>query len=211
MIAKLLSNLKQEIKLRFPDRQIYYRTEGQVRYFRISTGTQISAILAATIFSIYISASVISSIRTTIDRRSQPTTASDVLEVIMPERGQFGQSLLESEAIFLRPEGVSEASDTLARYVSETQRQIYALETERNQLILEVVNLDEQLRARAALSNLDTGEFNSVIDSIRFGGAFERLRYQILGTTFFLIGAFSGACFIIFSRIQPDKPESLDS
>ena len=32
----------------FPDRQIYHRSDGQVRYFAISSGVQIGALLTAT-------------------------------------------------------------------------------------------------------------------------------------------------------------------
>ncbi|WP_300542412.1 peptidoglycan DD-metalloendopeptidase family protein [Maricaulis sp.] len=35
----------------FPDRQIYHRSDGQVRYFAISTGVQIGALLSATVLA----------------------------------------------------------------------------------------------------------------------------------------------------------------
>ena len=52
---RMISQVKEAIwgtaQRWFPDRQIYHRSDGQVRYFAISTGIQIGALAGATVLA----------------------------------------------------------------------------------------------------------------------------------------------------------------
>jgi hypothetical protein len=55
MVKRLLAGPWEQIKQRFPDRQIYHRTEGQVRYFAITTEMQLSAIGGVCLLAVWLS------------------------------------------------------------------------------------------------------------------------------------------------------------
>jgi len=54
MVKRLLAGPWEQIKQRFPDRQIYHRTEGQVRYFAVTTEMQLSAIGGACLLAVWL-------------------------------------------------------------------------------------------------------------------------------------------------------------
>jgi murein DD-endopeptidase MepM/ murein hydrolase activator NlpD len=55
MVKRLLAGPWEQIKQRFPDRQIYHRTEGQVRYFAVTTEMQLSAIGGVCLLAVWLS------------------------------------------------------------------------------------------------------------------------------------------------------------
>ena len=54
MVKRLLEGPWAHIKDRFPDRQIYHRTEGQVRYFAVTTEMQIAAIAGVCVLAVWL-------------------------------------------------------------------------------------------------------------------------------------------------------------
>jgi hypothetical protein len=54
MVKRLLEGPWEHIKERFPDRQIYHRTEGQVRYFVVTTAMQLSVIGASAYLAVWL-------------------------------------------------------------------------------------------------------------------------------------------------------------
>lgn len=54
MVKRLLDGPWEQIKQRFPDRQIYHRTEGQVRYFAVTTEMQLAVIGAICLLVIWL-------------------------------------------------------------------------------------------------------------------------------------------------------------
>ncbi len=54
MVKRLLEGPWEHIKDRFPDRQIYHRTEGQVRYFVVTTAMQLSVIGAVCVLAVWL-------------------------------------------------------------------------------------------------------------------------------------------------------------
>ena len=54
MVKRLLEGPWAHIKDRFPDRQIYHRTEGQVRYFAVTTEMQLAAIAGVCVLAVWL-------------------------------------------------------------------------------------------------------------------------------------------------------------
>lgn len=54
MVKRLLEGPWAHIKERFPDRQIYHRTEGQVRYFAVTTEMQLAAIAGVCVLAVWL-------------------------------------------------------------------------------------------------------------------------------------------------------------
>jgi murein DD-endopeptidase MepM/ murein hydrolase activator NlpD len=54
MVKRLLEGPWEHIQQRFPDRQIYHRTEGQVRYFVVTTAMQLSVIGAVCLLAVWL-------------------------------------------------------------------------------------------------------------------------------------------------------------
>jgi len=54
MVKRLLEGPWEHIQQRFPDRQIYHRTEGQVRYFVVTTAMQLSVIGAVCVLAVWL-------------------------------------------------------------------------------------------------------------------------------------------------------------
>lgn len=87
MVKRILAGPWEVLKERFPDRQIYHRTEGQVRYFVISTGMQVGAIAAACAASMWMA---IATVNVIIDGAED---RSDAARVAAMEAGY--QEMLE--------------------------------------------------------------------------------------------------------------------
>lgn len=60
MVKRLLEGPWAHIKDRFPDRQIYHRTEGQVRYFAITTQMQVAAIAGVCVLAVWLAITSVS-------------------------------------------------------------------------------------------------------------------------------------------------------
>lgn len=69
MVKRILAGPWEALKARFPDRQIYHRTEGQVRYFVIRTEMQVGAIAAACVAAMWLSIATVNMIMNTADER----------------------------------------------------------------------------------------------------------------------------------------------
>ncbi|MFW5661609.1 MAG: M23 family metallopeptidase, partial [Oceanicaulis sp.] len=54
MVKRFLAGPWEQIKSRFPDRQIYHRTEGQVRYFAVTTEMQLAAIGGVCVLAVWL-------------------------------------------------------------------------------------------------------------------------------------------------------------
>ena len=54
MIKPMIATVWAKLKKRFPDRQIYHRSEGQVQYFAITTGMQVGAVGAASAVGLWL-------------------------------------------------------------------------------------------------------------------------------------------------------------
>lgn len=60
MVKRLLEGPWAHIKERFPDRQIYHRTEGQVRYFAVTTEMQLAAIAGVCVLAVWLAITSVS-------------------------------------------------------------------------------------------------------------------------------------------------------
>ena len=54
MVKRFLAGPWEQIRSRFPDRQIYHRTEGQVRYFAVTTEMQLAAIAGVCVLAVWL-------------------------------------------------------------------------------------------------------------------------------------------------------------
>lgn len=75
----------------FPDRQIYHRSDGQVRYFAISTGIQISALLGATVLAGWLCFSTVS-----VAFHGRAMAAKDA--ELQRERNEYHRMVAEAQA-----------------------------------------------------------------------------------------------------------------
>ncbi|XBQ15543.1 MAG: M23 family metallopeptidase [Oceanicaulis sp.] len=64
MVKHLLAGPWEHIKARFPDRQIYHRTEGQVRYFAVTTEMQLAAIAGVCVLAVWLAITSVNMILT---------------------------------------------------------------------------------------------------------------------------------------------------
>ncbi len=62
MVKRLLAGPWEQIKARFPDRQIYHRTEGQVRYFAVTTQMQLAAVGGVCVLAVWLALTSVSMI-----------------------------------------------------------------------------------------------------------------------------------------------------
>lgn len=62
MVKRLLDGPWEQIKARFPDRQIYHRTEGQVRYFAVTTEMQLAAVGGVCVLAVWLALTSVSMI-----------------------------------------------------------------------------------------------------------------------------------------------------
>lgn len=62
MVKRLLAGPWEQIKARFPDRQIYHRTEGQVRYFAVTTEMQLAAVGGVCVLAVWLALTSVSMI-----------------------------------------------------------------------------------------------------------------------------------------------------
>ncbi|TGY89597.1 M23 family metallopeptidase [Marinicauda algicola] len=69
MVKRILAGPWEALKTRFPDRQIYHRTEGQVRYFVIRTEMQVGAIAAACVAAMWMAIATVNMVINTADER----------------------------------------------------------------------------------------------------------------------------------------------
>jgi len=70
MVKRLLAGPWELIKQRFPDRQIYHRSDGQVRYFAVTTEMQVGALAVACGLAIWLTISTVNMI---LEGRAAPT------------------------------------------------------------------------------------------------------------------------------------------
>ncbi|WP_370373370.1 M23 family metallopeptidase, partial [Henriciella pelagia] len=69
MVKRILAGPWEALKERFPDRQIYHRTEGQVRYFVVRTEMQVGAIAAACLVAMWVAIATVNMVVNTADDR----------------------------------------------------------------------------------------------------------------------------------------------
>lgn len=91
MVKRLLAGPWEHIKERFPDRQIYHRTEGQVRYFAVTTEMQLSAIGAACLLAVWLSLTTVNML---LDGRADQQREARIQEL----REQFREEVEEARA-----------------------------------------------------------------------------------------------------------------
>lgn len=70
MVKRILAGPWEALKERFPDRQIYHRTEGQVRYFVIRTEMQVGTIATACVVAMWVAIATVNMIMSGADERS---------------------------------------------------------------------------------------------------------------------------------------------
>jgi hypothetical protein len=69
MVKRILAGPWEALKERFPDRQIYHRTEGQVRYFVVRTEMQVGAIATACLVAMWVAIATVNMVVNTADDR----------------------------------------------------------------------------------------------------------------------------------------------
>lgn len=91
MVKRMLAGPWEAVRRRLPDRQIYHRSEGQVRYFAVTTGMQIAAIGAACAITVWVA---IASVNMMLHGRAMSVRAER--EALMAAR--YEQALEEARA-----------------------------------------------------------------------------------------------------------------
>ncbi|KAA5804672.1 M23 family metallopeptidase [Alkalicaulis satelles] len=91
MVKRLLAGPWEHIKERFPDRQIYHRTEGQVRYFAVTTEMQLAAVAGVCLMAVWLA---ITSVNMVLSARAEGRAEQEMR--IIAERHQ--QQLDEARA-----------------------------------------------------------------------------------------------------------------
>ncbi|WBQ09194.1 M23 family metallopeptidase [Hyphomonadaceae bacterium ML37] len=91
MVKRLLAGPWEHIKQRFPDRQIYHRTEGQVRYFAVTTEMQVAAITGVCLLAVWLA---ITSVNMVLSARAEGRADHEIR--LLAERHQ--QQLDEARA-----------------------------------------------------------------------------------------------------------------
>ncbi|MCC5997282.1 MAG: M23 family metallopeptidase [Oceanicaulis sp.] len=91
MVKRLLAGPWEQIKDRFPDRQIYHRTEGQVRYFAVTTEMQLAALAGVCLLAVWLA---ITSVNMVLSARAEGRAEHELR--VLAERHQ--QQLDEARA-----------------------------------------------------------------------------------------------------------------
>lgn len=97
MVKRLLEGPWEHIKDRFPDRQIYHRTEGQVRYFVVTTAMQLSVVGAICILAVWLTITSVNMIMA----NSETDRMRDVIAEIEDRHAEALEEARASEAAAL--------------------------------------------------------------------------------------------------------------
>lgn len=155
------------IKNRFPDRQIYHRSHGHVRYFAITTEMQVAALLIACGIAFWITVSTVNLLlysrtqilleqrvaseqiieRESLSRQLEDGDVSSVVEglnnlheAVRETRSQLTREQLELERVVAEHERLQRIA-SLAEADAQTAIEIFRLENERTELARRIENL----------------------------------------------------------------------
>lgn len=111
MVKRLLAGPWEQIKQRFPDRQIYHRTEGQVRYFAITTEMQLSAIGGVCLLAVWLSLTTVGML---LDGRADQRTQQQFAEIEAEYRNEVDEARAAEAAAIAYMESRTDAFDRTA-------------------------------------------------------------------------------------------------
>ncbi|MGP1276153.1 MAG: DUF5930 domain-containing protein, partial [Caulobacterales bacterium] len=111
MVKRLLAGPWELIRQRFPDRQIYHRSDGQVRYFAITTEMQVGALAVACGIAIWLT---ISTVNMLLEGRSDMMRSARFNETISAYQAQLEEARAAEAAAIAFLESRSDAFDRTA-------------------------------------------------------------------------------------------------
>ncbi|WP_306016575.1 M23 family metallopeptidase [Oceanicaulis sp. MMSF_3324] len=111
MVKRLLAGPWEQIKQRFPDRQIYHRTEGQVRYFAITTEMQLSAIAGVCLLAVWLSLTTVGML---LDGRADHRAKQQFAEIEAEYRNEVDEARAAEAAAIAYMESRTDAFDRTA-------------------------------------------------------------------------------------------------
>lgn len=115
MVKRLLEGPWAHIKERFPDRQIYHRTEGQVRYFAVTTEMQLAAIGGICVLAVWLAITSVNTVLAGADKDRM----RDQIALIEEEHREALEEARASEAAAIAY--VESRTDTFDRRAGEFQ------------------------------------------------------------------------------------------
>ena len=111
MVKRLLAGPWEQIKQRFPDRQIYHRTEGQVRYFAITTEMQLSAIGGVCLLAVWLSLTTVGML---LDGRADQRAKQQFAQIEAEYRNEVDEARAAEAAAIAYMESRTDAFDRTA-------------------------------------------------------------------------------------------------
>ena len=111
MVKRLLAGPWELIKQRFPDRQIYHRSDGQVRYFAVTTEMQVGALAVACGLAIWLTISTVNMI---LESRTDMIRSARFNETITAYQAQLEEARAAEAAAIAFLESRSDAFDRTA-------------------------------------------------------------------------------------------------
>lgn len=111
MVKRLLEGPWAHIKDRFPDRQIYHRTEGQVRYFAVTTEMQLAAIAGVCVLAVWLA---ITSVNMLLVDTEKNQMRAELAEIAERHREQLEEARASEAAALAYVESRTNAFDRTA-------------------------------------------------------------------------------------------------
>ncbi|GGB64728.1 hypothetical protein [Glycocaulis alkaliphilus] len=173
------------VKERFPDRQIYHKSDGTVRYFAVTTEMQVGALLIACSIATWLTVSTVNLI---LSAREQQILEQRIASEQISERN--APRSVDDEFSY-----IVEGLNSLQEAVRQTRSQLT-----REQLELERITAEnERLQRIASLSESDA---QIVIEIFRLENERAALERRLENLGFTLLGAFISAlvAFLIYVR-----------
>lgn len=111
MVKRLLAGPWELVKQRFPDRQIYHRSDGHVRYFAVTTQMQVGALAMACALAIWLT---ISTVNMMLEARAEMVRSARFNETITAYQAQLEEARAAEAAAIAFLESRSDAFDRTA-------------------------------------------------------------------------------------------------
>jgi len=111
MVKRLLAGPWEQIKQRFPDRQIYHRTEGQVRYFAVTTEMQLAAISGVCLLAVWLA---VTSVTMVINASAEERMRAELAALEARHRQQIEEARASEAAAIAYVESRTNAFDRTA-------------------------------------------------------------------------------------------------
>lgn len=178
------------IKERFPDRQIYHKSDGRLRYFAVTTEMQVGALLIACSVAVWLTVSIVD---LALSSRAQ----------LLLERRIASEQDIESEGSVERSvdEEYASVADTLSN-MQEAVREVRSQLTREQLDLARVVAERERLRRIIALSESDA---QAVVEIFRLENKRAELKATIKSILIAIFSVIATAIVSIFIYIRQSR------